>query len=536
MNSLVIILISALFLVMGYVFYARIIERLFDIDPGRETPAHTYYDGIDYVPCKNWLILFSHHFASIAGAGPIVGPIIAVGIWGWYPALLWIIFGTIFIGGVHDFASIIISVRYRSRSIADIAESVISKRSKLIFLGFVWLALILVIAVFTSISAKTLTAEPTTVIPSFGLIAIALIFGFLLHKLKLNILISTLISLALLVFSIVLGGINPITFGNDPYLLWCVVLLVYAFFASTTPVHILLQPRDYISSFLLYFGIIVGVLGIIITRPDINTASYAGWNPGNSGWLWPMLFVTIACGANSGFHSLVASGTTSKQLSNEIFAKRIGYGGMALEAFLAVLALIAVTAGLSQGALKGMLSKGGDGPISAFGVGFGVLTYPILGGKGQVVAIMILNAFVLTTLDTATRICRYLSEELFKIKNRFFSTFVVIFTSGLLALSGKWSSIWPIFGASNQLVAAFTFIVISSWLLCKGKTIRYTLLPVVFMLITSLGALAYKLASFIKTHNIILSILSVVLIIMSILMVLDVFDSVKKRKISCPSL
>ncbi|MFH1782815.1 MAG: carbon starvation protein A [Candidatus Omnitrophota bacterium] len=536
MSALTIILVSTVFLVLGYIFYGRIIEKLFDIDPAKKTPAYEYYDGVDYVPCKNWLVLFSHHFASIAGAGPIVGPIIAVGIWGWYPALIWILFGTIFMGGVHDFACIIISVKHKARSIADIAETVISKRSKIVFLGFVWLALILVIAVFASLCSKTLTTDPSTVIPSFGLIAIALLVGFMLYRLKLNLFIATAVGLFLLVLSIIFGDMFPITVGNNAYVVWCVVLLIYAFIASTAPVHILLQPRDYISSFLLYFGIIIGVVGIFITRPIINTASYNGWNPAGSEWLWPMLFVTVACGANSGFHALVASGTTSKQLSNEKYAKRIGYGGMVLEAFLAIIALLAVTAGLSSGTLKVMLSKGGPGPISAFGKGFGVLVEPLLGSKGQMIAIMILNAFILTTLDTATRICRYLSEELFKIKNRFFSTFVVVFTSGALALSGKWSSIWPIFGASNQLVAALTFIVISSWLLCRGKAIRYTIVPAVLMLITSLGALIYKLIGFIKSKNILLSAIGVALIIMSIMMLFDVISVVRKRKLTCPKL
>ncbi|MBU1888420.1 MAG: carbon starvation protein A, partial [Candidatus Omnitrophica bacterium] len=264
--------------------------------------------------------------------------------------------------------------------------------------------------------------------------------------------------------------------------------------------------------------------GIVITRPVMKVACFGGWVPEGADWLWPMLFVTIACGANSGFHSLVSSGTTSKQLPNEKFARRIGYGGMALEALLAIIALIAVGAGLGSGELGRMLSKGGEGPIGAFGKGYGVLTKTMLFGKGSMIAIMILNAFILTTLDTATRICRYLSEELFKIKNRFFSTFVVVFTSGALALSGKWSTIWPMFGASNQLVAALTFIVISSWLLCRGKSLKFTFFPAVLMLVTSIGALLYQLAQFIKSKDTLLACASIVLMALSLLMVYDVIS------------
>jgi len=530
-SSLVIILGSTIFLAAGYFFYARLVEKFFEINPNNRTPAHEYYDGVDYVPARNWWILFSHHFASIAGAGPIVGPVIAVAIWGWWPSLLWILLGAVFLGGVHDFATLVISIRYKARSIADIAEEVISKRAKLIFLGFVWLSLILVIAVFTAISAKTLTTDPKTVIPCFGLIGIALIVGFMLYKMKTNIVIATVVGLFFLLGCIILGDYFPIDLGANTYLIWSIVLLLYAFIASVTPVHILLQPRDYISSFLLYFGIIIGFLGIIITHPTVNVAAFTGFKGQDSEWLWPMLFVIVACGANSGFHALVSSGTTSKQLPNERFAKRIGYGGMILEAFLAVIALLAVTAGLKESGLKIMLSKGGPGPISAFGKGYGVLTETILLGKGNLVAIMILNAFILTTLDTATRIGRYLSEELFKIKNRFFSTFVVVFTSGILAVSGKWNKIWPMFGASNQLVAALTFIVISSWLLRRGKSIKFTILPALFMLLTSIGALLYQIAGFIKNKDILLVSVSIILMILACGMVWDVIFSVKKRRV-----
>ncbi|MBU4312457.1 MAG: carbon starvation protein A [Candidatus Omnitrophica bacterium] len=531
MNSLTIVLGSIIFLGAGYFFYARLVEKIFEVDPSNVTPANEFFDGVDYVPARNWLILFSHHFASIAGAGPIVGPVIAVALWGWWPALVWIVVGTVFMGGVHDFASLMISVRHGGRSITDVAESVISRRAKLIFLGFVWLALILVIAVFAAVCAKTLTTEPKTVVPCFGLVGVALLVGFVLHRLRFSILLATVIGLTLLLACIFLGEMFPVEFAGNGYAVWIIVLLAYAFIASVTPVHVLLQPRDYIASFLLYFGIAAGVLGIVVSRPVMDVAGFGGWRPaGGGGWLWPMLFVTVACGANSGFHALVSSGTTSKQLASERDAKRIGYGGMVLEAVLAVLALVAVSAGLGAAGLEAALAKGGSGPIGAFGAGYGALTRSILFGKGSMIAVLILNAFILTTLDTATRICRYLSEELFKIKNRFFSTFVVVFISGALALSGKWSEIWPMFGASNQLVAALTFVVVSSWLLCRGKSLKFTFLPAIFMLITSIGALLYQIAGFVRDKEVVLALVSIALMVMAGIMVADVLSAVKKRR------
>ncbi len=533
MNSLIILIGSLIFLGSGYFFYARAVEKFFEIDPGNITPANKYFDGVDYVPARNWLILFSHHFASIAGAGPIVGPIIGVALWGLWPALAWVILGTIFLGGVHDFAAIVISIRHRGRSIADIAEDVISKRAKLIFLSFVWFSLVLVIAVFASICAKTLTTDPKTVVPCFGLVIVALLVGSMLYKLRFNLFAATAIGILLLVACIILGDLFPIELGDSSYFIWTVALFGYVFIASVTPVNVLLQPRDYISSFLLYFGIIAGLIGIVVVHPAVNVASFGGWSSEAGGWLWPMLFVTIACGANSGFHALVSSGTTSKQLPNERFAKRIGYGGMVLEALLAVIALLAVAAGLSPGGLKAMLSKAGPGPIAAFGKGYGELTKSILFNKGDMVAIMILNAFILTTLDTATRICRYLSEELFKIKNRFLSTFVVIFFSGALAITGSWKRIWPVFGASNQLTSALTFVVISSWLLCRGKGLRFTVFPVVFMLLTSVCGLLYQLMQFIKDRDIILVFISVILIVLGVMMVFDVLSVIKRKGLRC---
>lgn len=498
------------------------------IDPTRETPAREKFDGVDYVPAKHWSILFGHHFASIAGAAPIIGPVIAVSIWGWAPAVVWIVLGTIFIGGVHDFGSLMISVRNGGRSIADVAATTISYRAKLVFSLFVWLTLILIIAVFVFFCAKTFTAEPKVVIPSLGLIPIAILVGFLLYRLKFNQTATTLLGLALLVVLIILGRFYPLDLGKNALIIWSYLLLLYAFFASVAPVDILLQPRDYLAAFLLFAGIFFGYGGLLISRPQINLPLYVGWQS-QAGSLWPMLFVTIACGAISGFHSLIASGTTSKQLSTEIDARKIGYGAMVMEGVVALLALLAVTAGLaSQKALSLHLAE--EGPIGAFARGYGKITFPLLSNFGGLVAIIILNAFILTTLDTATRIGRYLTHEIFKLKNRYLATMIVVILGGLLALSGKWAKIWPIFGAANQLVAALALVVITSWLLSQNRFIRYTLLPALIMLATTIAALGYQIIRYVKDKDFLLVTIASVLLALALYMLGEVARIFSSRK------
>src|SRR3989338_10082022 len=323
MNSLIIAVFAFLVFFLAYRFYGKKLESLWHIDPKRSTPAFSKFDSVDYIPAKNWLVLFGHHFSSIAGAGPIIGPVIAVMLWGWMPALVWVILGTIFIGGVHDFGSLITSIREGGSSVADIAGQVISKRAKVLFALFVWLALILVIAVFAYLCADTFVKEPRIVLPSLGLIPVALFIGFLLYKVKTNNTLATILGLVLLAALIFLGNTLPISFGQNSSILWMLVLLVYCFIASVISVHVLLQPRDYLSSFLLFAGVSFGYVGLALSNPRITQPAYLSWNP-QEGSLWPLLCVTIACGAISGFHSLIASGTTSKQLANERFSRRIG--------------------------------------------------------------------------------------------------------------------------------------------------------------------------------------------------------------------
>ncbi|MFN7170966.1 MAG: carbon starvation protein A, partial [Candidatus Omnitrophota bacterium] len=378
-----VIAIGALILLGGaYFVYGRRLDKNFGIDPKRDTPSHTQADGLDYIAAKHWTVLFGHHFASIAGAGPIVGPIIAVSLWGWGPSILWIILGTIFLGGVHDFGSLLVSMRHQANSIAEISKELISRRAKIFFSTFVFLALILVIAVFAVLCAKTFVVQPEIVLPSLGLIPLAIFAGIGFYNLKLNQLFVTFLSLIILGVLLFLGIYFPVKITiPQVFNFWLVILFLYSYLASVLPVNILLQPRDYLSSFLLFFGLVLGYLGIFVSSPRINLPVYISWNT-ESGLLWPMLFVTIACGAISGFHSLIASGTTSKQISSEKDVRKIGYGAMVLEGVLAVMTVLVIAGSFSsQSSLNEVLQNKG-GPIRAFGEGFGKLTHSFLKGHG----------------------------------------------------------------------------------------------------------------------------------------------------------
>lgn len=527
MNSLHLLSICILGLALGYFLYLKfLIKKIFLLNLQRLTPAREYQDGVDYVPAKNWLILFGHHFASIAGAGPIIGPVIAFSIWGWAPCLLWIILGAIFLGGVHDFSSLYISVRNKGYSISEIGAQTVSKRTKKLLSGFILLTLLLVITVFLYFCANTFVVMPEIVLPSLGLIPVAMIVGLLIYKFNFNTSISTLFGLLFLALLIYLGNLFPLVLKVQALNIWILVLLIYCFFASVIPVNILLQPRDYLSSFLLFLGIGFGLLGIFLQRFQIVTDAFVKFNFGLHP-LWPMLFVTIACGAISGFHALIVGGTTSKQIANEMHMPRIGYGGMLLEALLASIVLISVAV-LSPDIFKTTLEK--TGPTGSFGKGYGYLTLPFLGSYGQGFAVLILNAFILTTLDTATRIMRYVFNEVFKLKNRCFPTLIILIVAGYLAFTGKWMNIWPMFGAANQLIAALALIVVSSWLLKQNKKISYTFIPAIFMLMTTISAIIYKLNSFMKEGNYILTIISVILLLLSFSIIWEARFLIARRR------
>jgi len=540
MNSLVVALVSLLLLGLGYRFYGRLMEKLWDVNPEKITPAHTKEDGVDYIPAKNWLILFGHHFAGIAGAGPIIGPVVAAALWGWGPALVWIVLGSIFIAGVHDFYSLMASIRHDGKSIAQVAETVMGRRSRILLAAFLWLSLVLVVAVFAAVTAKTLVDEPRIVLPTFGLIPVAILVGLMLYRWKINSWISTLTGLGLLLALLLLGAYVPIVW--DSMNGWILILLAYAYVASITPVNLILQPRDYLSTFILFFGMGLGYLGLLLTHPTIQAPVFLS-SQSSQGPLWPMLFVLIACGAISGFHSMIASGTTSKQLDNERDARKVGYGAMILEGALAVLALLCVTAGLrwspegiGTAPVYPHLLQGGNW-IGTFGAGYGQLVAPLLGvSLGTLIAITTLNAFVMTTLDSATRIARYITEELFGeawgvrlFLNRYVSTSIVILLALFLAM-GEWKAIWPIFGASNQLVGALALMVLSAYLLSRKKPVAYTLYPALFMLLTTLTALAWQIRGFWRSSHLLLASIGVALVALALFLVWENIRMLRLRR------
>ena len=512
MNSLPLAVIALGALALGYRFYGRKVVQWAGLDEDAVTPAVELEDGVDYAPAKHWSVLFGHHFASIAGAAPIIGPVVACLLWGWLPALLWIVFGGIFCGAVHDYCALVGSVENKGRSIGDLSESVLGKFAKIAFSVFVLLALILVVAVFAAVAAKTLASTPQVVIPTFGLIFVAMLVGLMVYKTRASLAVSTAIGLALLFGLIVLGYYVPVSLpaSVNAAKWWTIILLIYGMTAAVLPVPLLLQPRDHLAAGVLFFGMLFGFLGICVSHPPMHAPKFVAFHSGTQGIMWPMLFVVIACGAISGFHSLVSSGTTSKQLRHGRDACRVGFGAMILESALAVLAVIAVTAGLywkevpagAEGFVYQDLMKGGNW-IGAFGQGYGRLTHPLFGSLGVLIGITMLKTFVMTTLDSATRITRYICSELIgdtfgikPFKNRFVATLAIGIAAGALAL-GNWQAIWPVFGSANQLIAGMVLTILTIYLLRKGRAWVFTAIPAVLIFLTALGALAYSFLAFV---------------------------------------
>lgn len=511
MNALFLTSVSLLGLALGYVFYSRKVRKWLDLDPNLTPPSEELRDGVDYVPAKHTSILFGHHFASIAGAAPIIGPVTACIFWGWLPALIWIVVGGIFFGAVHDYFALACSVENEGRSVGDISETVLGEPAKIVFSLFVFLALILIVAVFAAVAGNTLANRPAVVIPTFGLIPVAMGVGLLVYRTRIPLWFSTVIGLSALAGLIVLGYHVPLELPVDSAATWWTfILLGYGLVASVLPVPLLLQPRDHLSAGVLFFGMFFGLLGLVISRPAMKSPAFVSASHETGGWIWPMLFVTVACGAISGFHSLVSSGTSSKQLPSVDDARSVGYGAMIAESALAVLAVVAVSAGLywksAPAGQQDLIYQDlfATSPIVAFGAGYGRLTESIFGSMGALVGIIVLKTFVMTTLDSATRITRYVSVELFGdtlnisvLKNRYTSTLLVGILAAPLAM-GSWKAIWPIFGSANQLIAALVLILATAYLLSRGRAWVYVAIPAVAILVTTMGALLYKIHIFLN--------------------------------------
>ncbi len=540
MNILIIAFILILWLILGYKVYGSFIEKkVLQIDKTRPTPAQELNDGIDYSPAKKPL-LFGHHFSSIAGAGPIIGPLLGVLYFGWLGALLWVALGSVFLGAVHDYTSLMTSVKNKGTSLGDISEKTLGIRTKIIFSLFLWFTLALVIAVFAVVASQTLVSQPEIVIPTFGLVFLAMIFGWLIYKKGIPTSVATLIAVAVLFLLIYLGELMPVelptkVLGVSSQNIWFFVLIIYSLFASSLPVWFLLQPRDYISTWILFLGLGLGYLGLIVFQPSIHAPPFVSFSS-KGGPLWPMLFVIIACGAISGFHSIVAGGTTSKQLPDEACGKLIGFGGMITEAALAGL-VIFIAAGVltwdpsgaeSQFGFQYLMTSVGD-PIKAFATGYGriISSLPVITlAIGSFFGMVMLNAFVLTTLDTGTRLGRLIFAELFGkkaplFKNRWAASSIILLFAGVMGATEGYKAIWPVFGASNQLVAALALIVVSSYLVAVKRPKKYTLYPAYFMLLTTLAALFYQGTKFFKNGSFLLAGVSVLLIGLALIIIYE---------------
>ncbi len=553
------ILVSAclFFYFVGYRAYAqRLDHELILPDASRETPAIEQNDGVDYVPSKP-LVLFGHNFASIAGAGPVIGPIIAMHHFGWAITLVWILLGNVFIGAVHDYLTLMMSVRNRGSSIADIAESTIGYRAKAVFAIFLVLAMLLVIAVFGVVAAKTLIAQPEMVFPTFAIIPVSMVLGWCIYKKNFNLQIASFIAVLAIVVNIYIGFKMPLplpeegVMGLSPLAFWFIVLMIYAGVASILPVQTLLQPRDYLSTYILFGSMSLAIVALLWVAPGLNTPVWRGAMSDVQGPVWPMLFVLVACGAISGFHSLVASGTTSKQLANEMQGKPIAYGGMLTEGVVAVITVLLVGGGLywvapEEGAVdmarlgfRETLQSGGW--ILAFGNGFGNVVHqmlPVLSFTiASMIAVLALNAFVLTTLDTAVRITRFLIQEALGnqipvFRNKYAVTVAVVFVAYLIGATDGWQKIWPIFGATNQLIAVMALFVVATWLMAVKRPTHYVLYPALFMTVTTIGALVWQAYQFFVAPepNVFLGTMAVVLVGLAVFVGYEAMQSLKGRR------
>ncbi|SHI82240.1 carbon starvation protein [Dethiosulfatibacter aminovorans DSM 17477] len=521
--SLFLVLIAIVIFLIAYVTYGAWLSKKWGVDLSKTTPAHELADGVDYVPAKA-PVLLGHHFASIAGAGPIVGPI-AAAMFGWLPVFLWIIVGSIFFGGVHDYGSLFASVRHEGKSVGHIIEKNVGESGKKLFSIFAWLTLLLVIAAFANVIVKTFVAVPAVATTSLLFIILAIAFGFSVNRMNVPLGMATVVGVVLLIGCIWFGLNNPIVLSFNA---WYVITLVYIFIASVAPVWILLQPRDYLNSYLLYAMIGGAVLGLIVYRPGLELPAVTGFNV-NGSLMFPILFVTVACGAISGFHSLVSSGTTSKQVDREGDTKLIGYGSMLIEGVLAVIALI--TAGyIGADKLAELASAGGATNVFADGVGQFMTGFGLAKDVGKSFVALAISAFALTSLDTGTRIGRFIFQEFFDnsdsatgkesnalLTNKFFATLVTVALGGLLGVAG-YTKVWPIFGSANQLLAAIALMTVATWLKNQGKDYKMFSIPMVFMFVVTFFALILLVKSNIASGNYILVVIGAILFVLAIVL------------------
>lgn len=539
----VMFVVSALCLILGYFFYGKFMAGVYVLDNSKATPAERLNDGIDYCPTHP-AVLLGHHFSSIAGAGPIVGPITAASLFGWLPTLLWCMVGSIFLGGPHDMGSLIASIRHDGKSVGVVIERWIGEMGKKLFLWFSILLLILVVAVFLVLTTATFVTDPVVAFVGCLYIVLAIISGLLIYRANMDLRIVTAVMLAIVAFATIKGGewqwVQTVFTHSSDW--WNIFLAVYILAASVLPVWLLLQPRDYLASFFLYFAVGLGAIGMLFgSGLDSGNvpmmAEGVKWFGLSKAHLWPMMFVIVACGAISGFHSLVGSGTTAKQIKCERDVLLVGYGAMLLEGLVAVIAIgtLMVAGGIQAG-----------GPVGTFAAGFGKFCTIIgieekLGIRLGAIAI---NSFLLTSLDTATRLGRYQIGELSNGKiNKWIATIFVVLAALALVYakttdaSGKavaaWAVIWPIFGSANQLIAALAILSVAVWVI-RGlkKKATFLIVPFWFMLVTSMTALVIDIKTTMSSSipNYVLAAISAILLVLAALMAREGLKAINAEK------
>ncbi len=568
MNSLLLLIICIVILIIGYIGYGGWLCKQWGVgDSKKPTPAHEMEDGVDYVPAKA-PVLMGHHFSSIAGAGPITGPIGAA-MFGWVPVVLWILIGGIFFGGVHDFGALFASIRHKGQSIGEIISSNMSKRAKMLFTIFAYLTLILVVAAFASIVATTFGAvvddagvidkaasatNSSVAMVSLLFIVIAIAFGFMVYRRNASMAVSTILGVAAIAICMVIGmNFHPIYLTTKA---WMIIVGIYIAIASVTPVWILLQPRDYLSSFLLYAMLAVALVGVVVSHAGMGggdgLAAFNGFAVDNGNgmqYLFPVLFTTVACGAISGFHSLVSSGTTSKQLDKETDAKPIAYGGMLLECVLAVITVCAINFAYKKGITTGATAIFAGGISQMYG---GIASEGVVNVLNTLL-VLTYSAFCLTSLDTATRLARFMFQEFFlepgqtvddikdgwkkTLVNPYVATIITVILGVVLGMTG-YSKIWGLFGAANQLLAGIGLLAVATWLGNVGKNNKMFLVPMAFMIVVTICSLCVT----VKNQIGIISaggadwgpyaqaVLAVLLIVLAIFLVIEGVQTLSKQK------
>ncbi len=551
MQSVVIVLLGIVGMLFGWFFYSKFIaEKIFKMDDNFVTPAHELEDGVDYVP-TNKVVLWGHHFTSVAGAAPIVGPAIAV-YWGWVPAVLWVVFGTIFFAGVHDMGALWASARNKGKSMGALSESVIGKRTRALFMIVVFLVLLMVNAVFGVVIAKSFVSQPNAVFPAWSAIVVALVIGQLLRR-KVSLIPLCLIGVAILYYTIYLGSSMPISLPDEMFGLsananWIIILFIYAAIASLLPVWMLLQPRDFINGMQLLVGLVLLYGAVFVSMPDITAPAFNTQTAVDTPSIIPLLFVTIACGAVSGFHGIVSSGTSSKQLNKETDGRFVGYLGAVGEGMLALITLVAVSGvalAVSPEEWHEIYSHLGAGSVSAFINGGANLIESGWGISQQVASTLLAVMVVLfagTTMDSGVRLQRYIIQEwgdiynISIIRNGVVATLVAVLCCLLLAFGAGGADgsggmiIWPLFGSTNQILASLTLLVISVMLIKANRPAKYTLIPMSFVLVMAFFAGVIKLGEYYQQGNWLLVTLDLLVLVVSVLVMLEAWSVIVKHR------